>query len=203
MRGMPTTFNYGTPITRCSLVSSLIVVGAARALSRPPHIGSRCVFHERLISPPRTLSLISVTLLTGRPVVLGGGSYQSLPEYPNTPNHANLPKATTQGTEEKAVTLDRNGMSTGMSLTHIYAHIPGNPWEDLSAPDGPTFCDPGARSLYTQRRSALHLSRLDSRTRDMSEHAPDVVSLGKALYTTFLTPPRCEWVPNFGWGKSY
>ncbi|KAI8496209.1 hypothetical protein Bbelb_260500, partial [Branchiostoma belcheri] len=47
---------------------------------------------------------------------------------------------------------------TGMSLTHIYAHIPGNPWEDpedLSAPDGPTFCDPGARSLYTQGRSAL------------------------------------------------
>ncbi|KAI8495464.1 hypothetical protein Bbelb_269190 [Branchiostoma belcheri] len=32
---------------------------------------------------------------------------------------------------------------------------------------------------------------------------PDVVSLGKALYTTFLTPPRCEWVPNFGWGKPY
>ncbi|KAI8515811.1 hypothetical protein Bbelb_066240 [Branchiostoma belcheri] len=26
---------------------------------------------------------------------------------------------------------------------------------------------------------------------------PDVVPLGKALYTTFLTPPRCEWVPNF------
>ncbi|KAI8509264.1 UV excision repair protein RAD23 B [Branchiostoma belcheri] len=23
---------------------------------------------------------------------------------------------------------------------------------------------------------------------------PDVVSLGKALYTNFLTPPRCEWV---------
>ncbi|KAI8507954.1 hypothetical protein Bbelb_141940 [Branchiostoma belcheri] len=22
---------------------------------------------------------------------------------------------------------------------------------------------------------------------------PDVVPLGKALYTTFLTPPRCEW----------
>ncbi|KAI8494280.1 Leucine-rich repeat-containing protein 15 [Branchiostoma belcheri] len=37
-----------------------------------------------------------------------------------------------------------------------------------------------------------------SRTRDMSGHAPNVVSLGKALYTTFLTPPRCEWVPNFG-----
>ncbi|KAI8500842.1 hypothetical protein Bbelb_216600 [Branchiostoma belcheri] len=36
-----------------------------------------------------------------------------------------------------------------------------------------------------------------SRTRYMSEHAPDVVPLGKALYTTFLTPPRCEWVPNF------
>ncbi|KAI8518177.1 hypothetical protein Bbelb_041940 [Branchiostoma belcheri] len=49
----------------------------------------------------------------------------------------------------------RNGMSTGMSLTHTYAHIPGNPWEDLSAPDGHTFCDPGARSLYTQGRSAL------------------------------------------------
>ncbi|KAI8485211.1 hypothetical protein Bbelb_371360 [Branchiostoma belcheri] len=32
---------------------------------------------------------------------------------------------------------------------------------------------------------------------------PDVVPLGKALNTTFLTPPRCEWVPNFGWGKSY
>ncbi|KAI8499836.1 hypothetical protein Bbelb_221530 [Branchiostoma belcheri] len=32
---------------------------------------------------------------------------------------------------------------------------------------------------------------------------PDVVHLGKALYTTFLTPPRCEWVPNFGWGKPY
>ncbi|KAI8484560.1 hypothetical protein Bbelb_376670 [Branchiostoma belcheri] len=32
---------------------------------------------------------------------------------------------------------------------------------------------------------------------------PDVVSLGKAFYTNFLTPPRCEWVPNFGWGKSY
>ncbi|KAI8509071.1 hypothetical protein Bbelb_129190 [Branchiostoma belcheri] len=47
-------------------------------------------------------------------------------------------------------------MSTGMSLTHIYAHIPGNPWEDLSSPDGPTFCDPGARSPYTQRRSALN-----------------------------------------------
>ncbi|KAI8482512.1 Carbonic anhydrase- protein 10 [Branchiostoma belcheri] len=32
---------------------------------------------------------------------------------------------------------------------------------------------------------------------------PDVVPLGKALYTTFLTPPRCKWVPNFGpqfWG---
>ncbi|KAI8496168.1 hypothetical protein Bbelb_260090 [Branchiostoma belcheri] len=26
---------------------------------------------------------------------------------------------------------------------------------------------------------------------------PDVVPLGKALYTTFLTPPRCEWVPDF------
>ncbi|KAI8514731.1 hypothetical protein Bbelb_073220 [Branchiostoma belcheri] len=40
-----------------------------------------------------------------------------------------------------------NGMSTGMSLTHIYAHIPGNPWEDpedQSATDGPTFCDPEA-----------------------------------------------------------
>ncbi|KAI8489170.1 hypothetical protein Bbelb_331550 [Branchiostoma belcheri] len=35
---------------------------------------------------------------------------------------------------------------------------------------------------------------------DMS---PDVVPLGKALYTNFLTPPRCEWVPNFGWGKPY
>ncbi|KAI8513365.1 regulation of mast cell degranulation [Branchiostoma belcheri] len=33
---------------------------------------------------------------------------------------------------------------TGMPLTRIYAHIPGNPWDDLSAPDGPTFCDPGA-----------------------------------------------------------
>ncbi|KAI8518590.1 hypothetical protein Bbelb_046070 [Branchiostoma belcheri] len=32
---------------------------------------------------------------------------------------------------------------------------------------------------------------------------PDVVPLGKALYTNFLTPPRCEWVPNFGWEKSY
>ncbi|KAI8507467.1 hypothetical protein Bbelb_148470 [Branchiostoma belcheri] len=31
-----------------------------------------------------------------------------------------------------------------MSLTHIYAHIPGNPWGKLSAPDSPTFCDPGA-----------------------------------------------------------
>ncbi|KAI8514093.1 hypothetical protein Bbelb_084170 [Branchiostoma belcheri] len=40
-------------------------------------------------------------------------------------------------------------------------------------------------------------------TRDMSGHAPDVVSSGKALNTTFLTPPRCEWVPNFGWGKPY
>ncbi|KAI8490321.1 hypothetical protein Bbelb_320590 [Branchiostoma belcheri] len=38
---------------------------------------------------------------------------------------------------------------------------------------------------------------IPGRTRDMSGHAPDVVSLGKALYTTFLTPPRCEWVPNF------
>ncbi|KAI8491833.1 hypothetical protein Bbelb_302060 [Branchiostoma belcheri] len=26
---------------------------------------------------------------------------------------------------------------------------------------------------------------------------PDVVPLGKALYKNFLTPPRCEWVPNF------
>ncbi|KAI8480240.1 hypothetical protein Bbelb_420390 [Branchiostoma belcheri] len=34
---------------------------------------------------------------------------------------------------------------------------------------------------------------IPSCTRDMSGHAPDVVSLGKALYTTFLTPPRCEW----------
>ncbi|KAI8521538.1 hypothetical protein Bbelb_012920 [Branchiostoma belcheri] len=32
---------------------------------------------------------------------------------------------------------------------------------------------------------------------------PDVLLLGNALNTTFLTPPRCEWVPNFGWGKSY
>ncbi|KAI8518818.1 hypothetical protein Bbelb_020750 [Branchiostoma belcheri] len=32
---------------------------------------------------------------------------------------------------------------------------------------------------------------------------PDVVPLGKALNTTFLTPSRCEWVPNFGWGKPY
>ncbi|KAI8514126.1 Smg-6, nonsense mediated mRNA decay factor [Branchiostoma belcheri] len=39
---------------------------------------------------------------------------------------------------------------------------------------------------------------IPGRTRDMSGHAPDVVSLGKTLYTTFLTPPRCEWVPNFG-----
>ncbi|CAH1272443.1 Hypp4851 [Branchiostoma lanceolatum] len=31
----------------------------------------------------------------------------------------------------------------------------------------------------------------------------DVVPLGKALDTTFLTPPRCEWVPDFGWGRSY
>ncbi|KAI8521944.1 Neuropeptide FF receptor 2 [Branchiostoma belcheri] len=31
-----------------------------------------------------------------------------------------------------AIALDRNGISTGMSLTHIYAHIPGNRWEDLS-----------------------------------------------------------------------
>ncbi|KAI8506137.1 hypothetical protein Bbelb_164900 [Branchiostoma belcheri] len=46
-------------------------------------------------------------------------------------------------------------MSTGMSLTHVYAHIPGNSWEHLSALDGPTFCDPRARSLYTQGRSAL------------------------------------------------
>ncbi|KAI8513338.1 hypothetical protein Bbelb_099770 [Branchiostoma belcheri] len=44
---------------------------------------------------------------------------------------------------------------------------------------------------------------IPSRTQYMSGHAPDVVSLGKALYTTFLTPPRCEWVPNFGWGKPY
>ncbi|KAI8494544.1 hypothetical protein Bbelb_277700 [Branchiostoma belcheri] len=46
-----------------------------------------------------------------------------------------------------------NGMSTGISLTHIYAHIPGNPWEDpedLSATDGPAFCDPRARSAIVR-----------------------------------------------------
>ncbi|KAI8487188.1 hypothetical protein Bbelb_349860 [Branchiostoma belcheri] len=32
---------------------------------------------------------------------------------------------------------------------------------------------------------------------------PDVVPLGKALYTTFLTPPTCEWVPNFEAGKRH
>ncbi|KAI8503825.1 hypothetical protein Bbelb_187960 [Branchiostoma belcheri] len=37
---------------------------------------------------------------------------------------------------------------------------------------------------------------IPSCTRDMSGQ-------GKALYTTFLTPPRCEWVANFGWGKPY
>ncbi|KAI8492599.1 hypothetical protein Bbelb_296400 [Branchiostoma belcheri] len=50
--------------------------------------------------------------------------------------------------------INPNGMSTGISLTHIYAHIPGNPWEDpedLSTMDGPTFCDPGARSLIASR----------------------------------------------------
>ncbi|KAI8500733.1 Multiple epidermal growth factor-like domains protein 10 [Branchiostoma belcheri] len=33
--------------------------------------------------------------------------------------------------------------------------------------------------------------------------APTLCPLGKALYTTFLTPPRCKWVPNFGRGKSH
>ncbi|KAI8513894.1 hypothetical protein Bbelb_082180 [Branchiostoma belcheri] len=40
----------------------------------------------------------------------------------------------------------RGILSTGISLTHIYALIPENPWEDLSATDGPTFCDPGGPS---------------------------------------------------------
>ncbi|KAI8511906.1 hypothetical protein Bbelb_110060 [Branchiostoma belcheri] len=46
-------------------------------------------------------------------------------------------------------------------------------------------CEPGDPSL------------IPSYTRDMCGHAPDVVHLGKALYMTFLTPPRCEWVLNF------
>ncbi|KAI8503425.1 hypothetical protein Bbelb_183960 [Branchiostoma belcheri] len=51
-------------------------------------------------------------------------------------------------------------------------------------------CEPGDRP-----------GSIPGRTRDMSGHAPDVVLLGKALYTNFLTPPRCEWVPNFVCGR--
>ncbi|KAI8514732.1 Vacuolar protein sorting-associated protein 54, partial [Branchiostoma belcheri] len=65
---------------------------------------------------------------------------------------------------ERAIGL--NGMSTGMSLTHIYAHIPGNPWEDLSAPDGPTFCNPGAQNV---RAPAMpHSSSAASRAADLA-----------------------------------
>ncbi|KAI8506920.1 hypothetical protein Bbelb_153590 [Branchiostoma belcheri] len=48
--------------------------------------------------------------------------------------------------EWRLSSLKRDVSLACFSLTHIYAHIPGNPWEDLSAPDGPTFYDPGAPS---------------------------------------------------------
>ncbi|KAI8509810.1 hypothetical protein Bbelb_122380 [Branchiostoma belcheri] len=46
-------------------------------------------------------------------------------------------------------------------------------------------------------RSTMNLGSIPSCTRDMSKHASRRCALGKALYTTLLTPPRCEWVPNF------
>ncbi len=38
-------------------------------------------------------------------------------------------------------------------------------------------------------------SRFDPRSRR------GVVSLGKTLFSHFLTSPRCKWVPDFGWGR--
>ncbi|KAI8519600.1 hypothetical protein Bbelb_028570 [Branchiostoma belcheri] len=51
-----------------------------------------------------------------------------------------------------------------MSLTHISAHIPGNPLEDLSAPDGPTFCDPGAHNARNRQNSDASLNKNPTKT---------------------------------------
>ncbi|KAI8510650.1 hypothetical protein Bbelb_115660 [Branchiostoma belcheri] len=61
------------------------------------------------------------------------------------------PEATNRLANNSRYTTDT---SAGMSLTHIYAHIPGNPWEDLSAPDGPTFCDPGPLDRANPREAS-------------------------------------------------
>ncbi|KAI8514234.1 hypothetical protein Bbelb_085580 [Branchiostoma belcheri] len=58
---------------------------------------------------------------------------------------------------------------------------------------GPTYIGVGWRSGGSLDCEPGDPGSISSRTRDMSGHAPDVVSLGKALDTTFLTPPRCEW----------
>ncbi|KAI8513838.1 hypothetical protein Bbelb_081620 [Branchiostoma belcheri] len=77
-------------------------------------------------------------------------------------------------------------------------HEIGSDASNMYAP----FCGVGWRSGISFDCQPGDLSSIPSRTRDMSGHAPGVVSLGKALYTTFLTPPRCEWVPNFA-GKRW
>ncbi|KAI8491424.1 hypothetical protein Bbelb_310570 [Branchiostoma belcheri] len=62
---------------------------------------------------------------------------------------------------EKHIRNTTHSDSAGMSLTHIYAHITGNPWEDpedpedLSATDGPTFGYPPSSCTEVAERSGI------------------------------------------------
>ncbi|KAI8514486.1 Astrotactin-2 [Branchiostoma belcheri] len=73
-----------------------------------------------------------------------------------------------------------------------------DPSRDVDCSDGyQGGCDHTCVRVNTSQGNYTRVHMTCSRTRGMSGHRPDVVPLRKALYTTFLTPPRCEWVPNF------
>ncbi|KAI8486063.1 hypothetical protein Bbelb_361630 [Branchiostoma belcheri] len=84
----------------------------------------------------------------------------------------------------QALTTTKTHPYLGVTLT---SGLNGVGWRSGISSD----CEPGDPGSIPSRTGAC----LDMR--------PDVVPMGNALYTTFLTPPRCEWVPNFGWGKPY
>ncbi|KAI8514559.1 hypothetical protein Bbelb_071500 [Branchiostoma belcheri] len=63
------------------------------------------------------------------------------------------------------------------------------------------------RAVYVQKRGQTHVGWRSGTSFDCEPETRVrfrvVPGTCLDMRPTFLTPPRCEWVPNFGWGKSY